>query len=138
MEQSMARTDRKPLGLTLTTFNGYIKSIRRYLKLMLGTNHELCIKYSVLYGMIDRGIQYMKGGNEAGGDDIMYFGDLIDITEWLYQQWVGRYGITIGKKSKNVTYKLLPQGASELFPQMVLKLLLLQKLISKIKRGKRV
>jgi hypothetical protein len=116
MEQSMARTDRKPLGLTLTTFNGYIKSIRRYLKLMLGPNHELRIKYSVLYGMIDRGIQYMKGGNEAGGDDIMYFGDLIDITGWLYQQWVGRYGITTGKRTKNVTYNLLPQGAPELFP----------------------
>jgi hypothetical protein len=117
MEQSMARTSRKPLGLTLTTFNGYIKAIRRYFKLMLGANHELRIKYSVLYGMIDRGIQYMKGGNEAGGDDIMYFGDLIDITNWLHNQWVGRYGITIGKRTKTKTYKLLPRDAPELSPQ---------------------
>jgi hypothetical protein len=117
MEQSMTSTTQKPFGLALTTFNGYIKSIRRYLKIMLGPNHELRIKYSVLYGMIDRGIQFMKGGNEAGGDDIMYFGDLIDITNWLYNQWVGRYGITIGKQTKTKKYTLYARNAPELFPR---------------------
>lgn len=117
MDQSMKRTIKKPLGLTLTTFNGYLKAIRRYFKLMLGANHELRIKYSVLYGMLDRGIQFMKGGNEAGGDDIMYFGDLIDITNWLYNQWIGRYGITVGKRSKTKSYKLLPRDAPELNPR---------------------
>jgi hypothetical protein len=117
IDQSMTSTPQKPFGLALTTFNGYIKAIRRYLKIMLGANHELRIKYSVLYGMLDRGIQFMKGGNEAGGDDIMYFGDLIDVTNWLYNQWVGRYGLTIGKQTKTKKYSLLPKNAPELFPR---------------------
>ena len=98
----MKQTPQHPDGLAIATFNSYLKAIRRYLKIMLGDDHELHIKYSVLYGMIDKGIEFVKGGNEAGGDDIMYYADLLDICNWLQHQWLGRYNknITIHNNDK--------------------------------------
>ena len=117
IKQTMKQTPQHPDGLAIATFNSYLKAIRRYLKIMLGDDHELRIKYSVLYGMIDKGIEFVKGGNEAGGDDIMYYADLLDICNWLQHQWLGRYNKNITKERVNnpskTTYTIMTNDATE-------------------------
>jgi len=117
IKQTMKQTPQHPDGLAIATFNSYLKAIRRYLKIMLGDDHELRIKYSVLYGMIDKGIEFVKGGNEAGGDDIMYYADLLDICNWLQHQWLGRYNKNITKERANnpskTTYTIMTNEATE-------------------------
>ena len=68
---------------TLATFNDKFKAIIRYFKIMLGENHELRIKYSVLYGNLDYIIKFDKGDNKSGDGDVMYFKDLLKIVEYL-------------------------------------------------------
>ena len=95
-------------GWALATFNDYIKGIRRYIKLMLGDNHELRIKYSVLYGNLDYIYKYKKGLNEADGDDVMYFNDLLKIVEYLkadYEKYYDENWNLKNEKDKNNAFK---------------------------------
>jgi hypothetical protein len=59
----------------------------------------------------------VKGGNEAGGDDIMYYADLLDICNWLQHQWLGRYNKNITKERANnpskTTYTIMTNEATE-------------------------
>lgn len=78
-------------GYALSTFTGKIKSIIRYLRLMLGANHELRIKYSVLYGNLDNIIKFEKGENLSGGNDIMDMGDLFKVVDKLQENFHSYY-----------------------------------------------
>ena len=88
---------------TLATFNGKIKSIRRYIKLMCGDNNELRIKYSVLYGNLDYILKFEIGDNQVGDDggDLMYMKDLYDIVDALYDRFKIYYDDNWNLKDKN-------------------------------------
>ena len=75
---------------------------------MLGDNHELRIKYSVLYGNLDYIYKYKKGLNEADGDDVMYFNDLLKIVEYLktdYEKYYDENWNLKNEKDKNNAFK---------------------------------
>lgn len=85
----------------LATFNDKLKAIRRYLLLMLGDDHELRIKYSILYGNLDYIIQFDKGSNESGGDDLLYFNDLLKIVSYLEESFKVYYDPNDDHELKN-------------------------------------
>lgn len=68
---------------SLGTFACKLKAISRFLKLMLGEQHELKIKYSMLYVSLDYIMKLEKGANSSGGDDIMPFDDLLIVVDYL-------------------------------------------------------
>ena len=88
---------------TLATFNGKIKAIRRYIKIMCGDNNELRIKYSVLYGNLDYILKFEIGDNQVGDDggDLMYMKDLYDIVDALYDRFKIYYDDNWNLKDKN-------------------------------------
>ena len=75
---------------TLATFDGYLKAIRHFLKLILGENHELRIKYTMLYSDLDNIVQFVKGENMSTGDDVIEMRELlaiVDILETRFKQY---------------------------------------------------
>ena len=73
---------------TLATFDGYLKAIRHFLKLMLGENHELRIKYTMLYSDLDTIVQFVKGENTATGDDLIDMNELLEIVDILEKRYL--------------------------------------------------
>jgi len=88
---------------TLATFTNKLKAIRRYYLIMLGENHELRIKYSILYGALDAILQLAIGDNRVGetGDDLMYFKDLLNIVDYLEDVFASYYTQDWNLKNKN-------------------------------------
>lgn len=82
---------------TLATFDGYLKAIRHFLKLMLGENHELRIKYTMLYSDLDTIVQFVKGENKATGDDLLDMRELLKIVDILEKRYLAY--LALGKRN---------------------------------------
>ena len=90
---------------SLATFNNKIKAIRRYYLIMLGADHELRIKYSILYGALDYILKLEIGDNRVGdtGQDLMYYKDLLDVVDYLEDVFQSYYTTDWKlKKGKNI------------------------------------
>lgn len=96
---------------TLATLNGYLKAIRHWYVIMLESdkkNHELRIKYSVLYGGLDHIIQESKNTNVASGNEVAYMRDLYKLVDDLDDEWKAFYDENFELKNpndKNLAFK---------------------------------
>lgn len=84
----------------LATFDGYLKAIRHFLKLLLHENHELRIKYTMLYSDLDSVVQYLKGQNVSTGDDVIEMDELLKIVDILENRYKDLLKVDINKAFK--------------------------------------